>query len=566
MGLNATLSMASRSLQVFSAGIEVAGQNIANAATPGYIREELLLDPNQPYQAGGLVFGTGVLATGIQQQIDVFLETRIHAANSDASASAARESIFRQLQSEIAELGDADISTAINDFLATVNDLANQPESDALRLVVVQEGEQLASELSLLRANLDELRQAQTVKVDTLVSEANRLIGEIEGLNLEITRAEAAGLSLSDAGALRSQRYEALNRLSEIVPISYRENSNGSIDLFSGDSYIILTGQSQRLETEPRVSGTVEVQDVVFSNTESPVSLAGGELAGVLDGRDNVVGGFIDDLDQFAASLIFEFNKIHAAGEGQKGFTDVTSQSSVDDVNASLNAAGLDFTPTHGSFQVKVVNSLSGLVETTSISIDLDGIDPGNDTSLESLRQDLDAVANLNASLTTDGRLQLTTNSGFEVRFAGDSSGTLAALGINTFFTGNNSDTIAVNDTVLNDPGLLASGQGAGPGDNRNLLELAQFIDNPLQSLGGQSLDGFYNTSISRVAQSAAAETAVADGYSSFRDSLLNQRSQFSGVSLDEEAIKIIEFQQSYQAAARIISVVDELYDVLLSI
>ena len=201
MGLNATLSMASRSLQVFSAGIEVAGQNIANAGTPGYIREELLLDPNQPYQAGGLVFGTGVLATGIQQQIDVFLETRIHAANSDASASAARESIFRQLQSEIAELGDADISTAINDFLATVNDLANQPESDALRLVVVQEGEQLASELSLLRANLDELRQAQTVKVDTLVSEANRLIGEIEGLNLEITRAEAAGLSLSDAGA-----------------------------------------------------------------------------------------------------------------------------------------------------------------------------------------------------------------------------------------------------------------------------------------------------------------------------------------------------------------------------
>ena len=102
MGLNSALSTATRSLQVFSAGIEVAGQNIANAGTPGYIREELILDPNQPYARGRLVFGTGVLATGIQQQIDVFLETRIHTANSDASAAGARDSIYRQLQSEIA--------------------------------------------------------------------------------------------------------------------------------------------------------------------------------------------------------------------------------------------------------------------------------------------------------------------------------------------------------------------------------------------------------------------------------------------------------------------------------
>lgn len=512
------------------------------------------------------MFGTGVVAVGIQQQIDVFLETRIHTANSDASASAARDSIFRQLQSEIAELGDSDISTSVNDFLATLNDLANQPESAALREVVVREGQQLASELSLLRSNLDQLRQAQTVKVDTLVSEANRLITEIENLNLGITRAESAGLSLSDAGALRSRRYQALNRLSEIIPIKYRENSNGSIDLFSGDSYLILTGQSQRLKTVERSAGTVIVQDVVFTKTESPVSLAGGELAGVLDGRDNIIGGFIDDLDQFASNLIFEFNKVHSSGEAQRGFTSVTALSAVDSNNSTLNNAGLDFTPTDGKFLVKIANTLTGLTETTNIRIDLDGIDPGNDTTLESLRQDLDAVTNLNAVITPDGRLQLTTDAGFEIRFSADTSGTLASLGINTFFAGKDSDDIAVNSIVLNDSAFMASGQGGGPGDNRNLLKLTQFLDNPLQSLNGQSLDSFYNTTISRTAQSAAAEAAVANGYSAFRDSLLNQRSQFSGVSLDEEAIRIIEFQQAFQAAARLIRVIDELYDILLSI
>ena len=85
MGLTAALAMASRSLQVFSTGIEVSGQNIANAGTPGYIREEILLVPNAPFQSGNLIFGTGVTVAGIQQQIDVFLESRLHTANSEVS-------------------------------------------------------------------------------------------------------------------------------------------------------------------------------------------------------------------------------------------------------------------------------------------------------------------------------------------------------------------------------------------------------------------------------------------------------------------------------------------------
>jgi flagellar hook-associated protein 1 FlgK len=141
MGLNATLATAARSLEVYSAGIHVAGQNISNANTPGYIREELLLEAGQPYKKGGLVFGTGVLAAGIVQQIDSFLETRIHGANSDFSASEAKDAIYKQLEGEIRELSGDDLSTALNDFLATINNLMNQPESAALRQIAVQEGE-----------------------------------------------------------------------------------------------------------------------------------------------------------------------------------------------------------------------------------------------------------------------------------------------------------------------------------------------------------------------------------------------------------------------------------------
>src|SRR5688572_11916008 len=104
MSLNSVLGSASRSLEVFTAGIQVAGQNIANASTPGYVRERLILETNAPYKAGQNILGTGVSVGGIVQQIDLFLEARVLRANTETSASKARETIFKQLEAELAEL------------------------------------------------------------------------------------------------------------------------------------------------------------------------------------------------------------------------------------------------------------------------------------------------------------------------------------------------------------------------------------------------------------------------------------------------------------------------------
>jgi len=98
MGLNATLAMAKQSLEIFGTGIQVSGQNISNAGTPGYIREELVLNPSAPYRQGALIVGTGVEISGIQQQIDLFLEKRIHSANTDFAAIDERNTIFKQLE------------------------------------------------------------------------------------------------------------------------------------------------------------------------------------------------------------------------------------------------------------------------------------------------------------------------------------------------------------------------------------------------------------------------------------------------------------------------------------
>jgi flagellar hook-associated protein 1 FlgK len=565
MSLNAALATASRALEVFSTAVQVSSSNIANANTPGYIREELSLAAEAPYKRGGLIVGTGVKATAVRQAIDQFLETRIHNTNSEAQAAGARESIYSQLEGQLRELGDQDLSSRFSSFLASINEVANQPEQGPLRNGIISEGELLVSDITSLRNRVDQLRIDQTVRIENLIDEANNLIDEVADLNLKITKQESNGLLASEAGGLRTQRYTALNRLSEIIPIQFNEQPNGNVDVYSGSEYVLFSRHRQHIETATIEDRGGDVEVVQFTQTHSQISLAGGEIRGVVDGRDEILGAFVDDLDQLTGSLISAFNRIHTSGEGLEGYSTVTSTSRVLDSNAVLSDVELPSPITHGSFELKVTNKQTGITQIEKIRVDLDGIG-GNDISLEDLRAAIDAAANVSATITTVDELKLDAAAGFELRFANDSSGALAALGINTFFTGSDSSDIAINSLVKENQKLLATGQGAGPSDNRNVLQLATVFEQPLDQLGGSGIVEFYQTIISGVAQGTSAEQAKAAGLDLFRQSLLSQREQFSGVSLDEEAVRLIEFQQAYAASARVIRAVDELFDILVTL
>ena len=123
-----------------------------------------------------------------------------------------------------------------------------------------------------------------------------------------------------------------------------------------------------------------------------------------------------------------------------------------------------------------------------------------------------------------------------------------------------------MNEVVASNRDLFAAGQGGGPADNRNAIELAQILDRPVTSLSGDSISDTYDSAITGIAQGAASDQATAQGLQTFRDSLLAQREQFSGVSLDEEAVRLIEFQQAFAASARVIRTVDELFQLLIGL
>ena len=539
------------------------GRTSPTPARPGYIREQLNLSPAGSYAKGSVILGTGVSADGVRQQIDKFLETRVNTALGDQAATQSKSNIYTQLEGAIAELGDSDLSTSISNFQAALQNVANEPDNVPLRQQLISQAGQLASDVQGLYGRVTDLRQQQNSSVGDLVDRANQLIDQIDKLNPQIVKTEVSGLLQSDAGSLRSQRYAALQELSQIAPITYRERADGGVDILTANSYLLLDGSKQHLETYTVADRDSSVDLVRTSGTKTNLPSGGGQINGVIAGRDSVLGGFTDDLNAIANAIIGQVNAIHSSGEGLVGRQTVTAERGVGDPAATLDAAGLPFAVKHGGFDVTLVNSQTGERTTTRVAVDLDGLG-GDDATLNSLAASLNGVGNLTATTDASGKLTLAAADGYTIAFGNDSSGALAALGINTLFTGSNAANIAVQADVQKDQRLLATGRG-GTGDNSNIAALTQAFDSAGGTLGGQSVRQFYEATVSAVGQQSAAESAVAEGSSAYLDSLMSQREQYSGVSLDEEAIKLMEFQHAFQASARIVTTVDELYNVLLN-
>jgi flagellar hook-associated protein 1 FlgK len=160
----------------------------------------------------------------------------------------------------------------------------------------------------------------------------------------------------------------------------------------------------------------------------------------------------------------------------------------------------------------------------------------------------------------------LDSSAGFQISFSDDSSGALAALGINTFFTGTRASDIDVNHLLIDDPNRLAAASGHVDGSNDTALAIADLQNLRLSDLGGRSLREYWQHSVNGLAVKAAGANAAAESSRLVRESIGAQVQAVSGVSLDEESINLLTFQRQFQAAARFINVIDEALRTLLSI
>lgn len=574
MSLFSSLQMAGNTLHAMQIGLHVVGNNIANANTPGYIREKAVYVPAPVQKIGNLALGLGVEVDGIVQVIDKFVENRLRDAGSELASAEAIEDAYTKLEAAINALGSANIGSFLTTFFNSVNELAGQPQNTGLRDLAIKSGVNLAQAINSLDRNVERLHSELSFRVQGIAPEINTLTNQIAKYNLQIVAIEAGGTSGSDAGGLRTQRAEALKQLAGLVDLSATETITGSINVSVGGEILVFEGTRRTVEAALVEVEGVNATKIQFVDNKSLLDVNGGELHGLYEARDTVYAGFLESFDNLAANLAFEFNKIYSQGQGIKGFTQVTSASRVNSPTAALNAAGLDFTPTSGKFNVIVRNTEDGVSERHEITIDLDGLD-GNDTTLNSLAAQLNAIDGISATVNIDNRLVLQSETAaidfsFEVASVNDESGVLAALGINTFFTGSDAGSLNINSQLLAGGGegaakFAASLKGISA-NTENALRLVALYDQALTTLDGSSIRGLYDSIINSTTQGASIAEAVAEGQRVFTGTLQGQSQSVSGVNLDEEALDMIALQRTYQASARFISTISQLLDILVNI
>ena len=239
------------------------------------------------------------------QQVNQFLQGEILSANSNYNASNTLNTVYTTLQQQLQALGDNSLSSQMGNFTSALNALANQPNSASLEAAAVDAGTQLATSITSLRSSIDEQRQQANVNVTQLATQANQLITQIAQLNDQITQAQSGGISNSQAGTLQDQRNEDLNQLSQILPVTATTNSNGSINVYSGSNYLVQGDQTQQLQTVNSTDDGMGVVNVQFSGSGQQLTASSsgtGELIATMQGRDNVLGGFEQNLDTLTST------------------------------------------------------------------------------------------------------------------------------------------------------------------------------------------------------------------------------------------------------------------------
>lgn len=576
MGLFSAMQIGRSALVSSQIGIQVAGNNMANAATPGYTRQALFLSPTRGQVMGAYSLGRGVGIDAVQRQIDEALQARLRTSISDEQSSAAIYDVLSQLESVLGELSGNDLSTQLGSFFDAWSEATNLISSQS---IVVQQAEQLAGFISGLRGELTSVREQIETQIDVRVRRADTLLTEIAALNGQIVSSEVGGAT---ANELRDRRDRALDELAGLMDISVVEQPGGAVDVLSGSMPLVLGAESRGVRVLRLSDGARLTTTVTLGTDGTPLPVAGGSIGGLLTARQGGIDETTDRLNDLTSRLIFEVNRLHSTGTNLRGLTTTTGALSIPvaDRNRPLNSAanatlsGQPFRATNGGFFVDVRNPDTGASRRVRINVDLDGITnagsagTGDDATPQRIADAINAVPGVNASFDAQGRMVITADPGHEFSFSDDSSGVLAVLGVNTLFSGKDASDIRVRTDLLTNPSGLMIGRFVNGEliENGTALEVSALRDRAVGALGGVSMSRHWSDTVQSLASRGAIAATRLDAGGIVRQSLEAQRASLSGVSVDEESINLLNFQRQFQGAAQVISTANELLQTLISI
>ncbi|MHC4757121.1 MAG: flagellar hook-associated protein FlgK [Planctomycetota bacterium] len=627
-------------LKVAKNALDIIGNNIANAATPGYHRQSVDISPEYLVNLGGYISGGGVNFDGITQDIDIFLEMEILRQQSSLGQISRELSALRTVETTFGELsGSSGLTGMIDEFFYSLKDLSAHPGEVIFQNQVLAAAEAMASQFRVIGNTINDLQSKISLEAQSTVEEINSLFLQIAQLNGKIQEIEITG---GQAHNLSDQRNQLISELSGLIGVSANEVDNGVVNLIVAGLPVVTGTDSIVLEVDMISEDTMGLSISGAENYTTDVQ--GGVLGGLFSLHNEKLTQITNDLDSLASEIIQQVNQIHVQGVGSYGsFTDLIGWSMADEDLA-------DFVPpiSDGAFYIRVTDTSTGQITRNRIDVDVSTDD------LTSIAAAISAVTGLSATVSSsqlriqadnnyefdfmpavldsptdsnltagappavtvsgiytgstnqtyafevlgtdsvgNGNLQievrngaselvttlnvgsgyvasdkLAIENGIEISLSTgdlndgdtfeidtfettDTSGFVAAAGLNTFFKGNSASSMMVSEEISNSPDRIATSIGSNMTDNNNMLRMVDVYETASSNLDSLTFDEFCRRMITDIGQEITMNQMREDNGQVLLKDFKNQRDEISGVDINDEAARMMVFEQMFQAMAK---------------
>ncbi|MEM9333641.1 MAG: flagellar hook-associated protein FlgK [Pseudomonadota bacterium] len=613
-------------LSAFQAALDTTSNNIANANTPGYSRQNVNLVSRVSQGAGQVFVGSGTAVGSIARSYDGLLVGQLQSANTNVGRLETLDSLTGRVNLLLAD-PDTGLNSALQDFFGAVQDLSNDPTSLPTRQALIGRAEGLANRFQNADAQLSGLSSEVNERLRDTISTINNLANAIADVNGQISTSGADALP----NALFDQRDRLLQDLSSLVAVQTLEQDDGSLNVFIGSGQGLVVGSTaQTLAARGSEFDPTEVRiSYAADGNVTPLNdaLNGGQLGGLLEFRDRILNPARESLGQTAVAFTEAFNAQHRNGMDVRGglgrdffaidppsvlYSGInTGSATASAVVSDLGAiTGEDYVIQYDGSAYSVLDAATGAAVPFSgtgtaadpllfagVSVTVAGASAAGDrmmvrtgnglaSTVQNVVTDPQSIAiagattasasfsNLGDAVISSARTVDASDPDFlttsTITFLTSTSYSVNGAGSFAYTEG---APIVINGTEVSITGIpnpgdsfaISSNVGA-TGDNANGLLMGDVQSVDILDGGVISINENYGRLVSDIGSTTNQVVAGLEASRAVqRNAELNVES-VSGVNLDEEAAKLLQYQQAYQAAAQVISVAASLFDTVLGI
>lgn len=514
------LNVAVRGLFAAQNNFDVISHNLNNVNTPGYSRQYGVQQASRPlslFDGTGMV-GTGAEVTAVKRFRDEFLDQKYWRETTSNGEWSAKQELLADLEVTFNEpspneLAGSGFTKITNEFYDLMQELSKKPGDLSVRAALRQKAVTYAKYFNSMAARFEKLQQDINHRVGTKVSEVNTLAEQIGQLNKQIYNAELDGNTAND---LRDQRTVLVDKLSKLVDIQASEVVVGTLPngaenrhftISIGGKNLVDHYQVTKLKTVQRdAAHKVNDEDVeqlydIQWEDGNSVTIRGGELRGYLDARDG--------------------------NEGTSGTNGI----------ASPVYKGIPY----------YIKKLNEFVRTFAKAFDM-----GMGTAP-------DHVAGHSEGYGMDG------STGKKFFTVLDASGNPVASSTFTNYNNMTAKNFCVSKDVMDDLKVIATSKIAGDIEDASILKNLIGFRHASSMFKEGSPEDFMKALVVNLGIDSQQAQRIANNQKTIVKQIDNQRVSVSGVSIDEELSNMVRYQQSYNACARMITTMAEIYDTLIN-